>query len=485
MSQPPQKPGPSDVQDLRARLGLKPTRSETSPSPPQPASTTSRLAQQVPSSTGEAVADTPGMAGDDLFARVMSPPAGGPVPAGVQPHASPAPSSLLTFPAPGGPLKPLPPELADALEDEATRPQLSPGIAGLPPQDMDPRAFLQQAPAVRRPSGVPASAVPVAPPEEPAPRAPASRPDPFASPLTAGPLPGQAYAPPGPLVVPPMVLPEPRSITSELPPMSPQTKRSWIRIIGIAVAVGVVGTGLGYTFGQIGKDRQILNRRIDDAQAVLGAVEAKFAVIKEIAPQINKMNPEQPDYELANKLKVLTCELPLDQIIGDNLLLGRLITPDLVRFAGMAADLQAKARRHGYLTTVKHRSFLEKITQASVAVQGGTQDLFVHFRPNARPGGPPPQGHLVNVVGQPTVEGKTVMVPVRALTGPDVRPVDIDMLVGLDRHEMLQSSGPNVLAIHADRVQELKGLVSELDKLGTALIANLRREAGKSKVTTF
>ncbi|MBM4321870.1 MAG: hypothetical protein FJ125_18515, partial [Deltaproteobacteria bacterium] len=358
-----QKPGSSDVQDLRARLGLKsqPAKADTAPSAPAPPPV-----QPAPTPAAPGVRHSPwpasraaeGPGSNALLSRLMGP-AAMPTPAVGSPpvlQPSPVPASV-PYPSPA-PLRP--PPLDMDTEEETTGPgQPSPGLSTLPPPNMDPLAFLQQAPAVRRPSGVPVSAV-VAPPPAgeyvptpPPPQAPPPA-DPFASPWSGGlpripaPYPGHAQLAPQPLVAPEHML-GPGVGEVSMVTMSPGAKRRWLTTIAIALVLGLVGLGLGYVFGQIGKDRQIVNKRIDDATSVLASVEKTVALIKGIAPQIAKLSPEQPDYAQAEKMKTFSCRLALEEIIGDNLLLGRLITPDLVRYSAMANDFQDKVRRHGQL----------------------------------------------------------------------------------------------------------------------------------------
>ena len=486
MSQPPQKPGPGSPLDLRSRLGLKPGATPA----PQPA-------------------PGPGQAPPPFPARLPSDAQGAPVP--VPPALPTTPTEeRLVFPpgqpAPApGPLRLPPPDAFLSTEDEATRPaQLSPGLppppaasfpaAGQPSAgppalpEMDPLAFLTQAPPVRQPEPVPAIVAPRFP-DEPATdpgqvaaqlQQPPVAVDPFAAPYaTAAPVPAYPYGGGGPLITPDLLSPE-----AAAAPLSPRDRRLW-KILGIGGAVALLVVGLiGYMLGQVGKDREIINRRIDNAKTVLKAVSLSAERLRGIFPEVQRLDPDKPDYKLAEKLKSYTSAVNLEEIMGDHLLLGRAITADLMRFSSLAGEFQEKARRHGTLTATRHKAYLEKIVSGNDAMQGDAA-LLIYFTPNSRPNQPPPTGHLVALAGDAVAEGKEIKVPVRPLTSPEVRSVDINLLISLDRSELLQSAGPNVMQLHVERVGELKQLAAEIDKMMDRLIESLKKEAGKEPVATF
>ncbi len=481
MSNSPSKPGGSGIDDLRARLGLD----SFVPKSRKPAS-------GGPGARGPSPSPASARPQDDDDAPT-------PIPAS-------APAPVLSPPAVSlGQEQPLvrPPDAGGFDEDEATRPfqvddlQAPGAILDAPPPDMDPLAFLEKAPEVRksieqRMSPAPATAAPqpepatAAPQPEPAaPRAEPAPPKPvdvFESPLSA-PAPSppvQPLAPP-----PPELLERSVSLGDEtIAALAPMGKKRLMAILVTAGLVLAIAAPLGYAVGRIGKDRMLINKRIDQAERVLVPVKKSVGKIKGILQTIQRMDPSNPDFELAERLKTFNCLVSVEEIAGDNLLLGRMITSELMGFVALANRFHREVRRHGRLTATKHREYLEQIAQANKALQGD-QDIYVYFKPNPKPGGQPPKGHLVTLTGPPEKQGKEVVVPVRPLMATESRKVNVNLLIGLDRSELLQSAGPNVLQLYAERVKRLKDLAKELDRKMDPLVRMLEKEASKPKVMSF
>ena len=401
----------------------------------------------------------------------------------------------IPSPAPA-PLAPLPPD-EEPDEEETTAPgKDSPGLApptpssevmSAPPPDMDPLAFLEQAPQARREIEARISPVPQSAPAEPSPAAPVKPKDPFASPLNL--QQGQALRAPRPA---PLALPPPGyadhilgASEATMAALAPVQRKQALALIVVGTLVLAICSPLGYFVGRIGRERQIVNRRIDDAQNALSVMNKSVGKLKGMMPRILKMDPQIPDYDLAKRLKTFNCQLSVEDVAGDNLLLGGIITGELMQFASLANELHKKARHHGWLTFVKHREHLDQIINANKAALQGKQEIFVFFVPNAKPGAAPPKGHLVNIVGEPITEGKETRIPVSPLTSPTIQKVKTDLLIALDSKELLETAGPNVLQLHADRVDELKKLALKLDKMMDPLVRMIEKEADKPKVIAF
>jgi len=313
----------------------------------------------------------------------------------------------------------------------------------------------------------------------------AKKADPFASPL-ATPPPGPARQP-GPLMAPPPDFSDLPMGASEatMAALAPVRRKHTLTMVIIGAVVLIVAAPLGYLIGGIGRDRQLVNKRIEDSERVVAMVKKSVGRIKGIMSKVKGLDPERPDFERATKFKTFNCQIAADEVAGDNLLLGRLITGDLMRFVSLANRFHTEIRRHGRLTATKHRSYLEQILEANESVQGKGQPVYVFFRPNAKPGGPPPKGHLVTVAGPEKRKDKEVLVPVRPLQAQRVQDVDINLLIALNRRELMQSAGPNVLALHAERVDSLKKQARELDKMMDSLVRSLESEAAKPQVIAF
>ncbi len=518
VSDSPKKPAGPSPDDLRARLGFgRPTASPVaaprmSPKPLSERLSPSPLSQRLSPKPGtvEAVA-APAAApmADDLLARMSSPqPASQGDDEPTPPPASQDPADLVFAAPPAGPVAtpaPLqaPPAAYDPAEDEFTRPaQISPGWAPAPssapamvtpPADMDPLAFLQRAPQVRAemearfspqptpaaPAPAPAPAPVVMPEPAPAPKPPE---DPFASPFADAVAPAAVR----PLQTLPVELLDPSMHGGDhtMAALAPVQRKHTLALIAVGAVALVLAAPLGYLVGSIGSDRAMVNRRIDDSERILGMVQKSVGKIKGILPTIKRMDPERPDFDEANKFKTFSCAIGMDEVAGDALLMGRAITGELARFTALANRFNDEVREHGRLTGSKHKVYLEQLMQANADLQS-QKDVFVFFRPNAKPGGPPPKGHLVSIVGPQREEGKDILVPVRPLLSPEPRDVDINLLIGLDRGELMQSSGPNVLAMYTERVESIKKLADELDKMMDGLVKDLTRESEKARVIAF
>lgn len=378
-----------------------------------------------------------------------------------------------------------------------------PAAVVAPPADVDPLAFLQQAPQRRREieerkareaaaarAEAEARALAVAQARaaaeaEARAAAEAAKPvDPFANPLSAPPRRAPQASP---LAAPPPDFSDMPMLASEatMAALAPVRRKQTLTMAIIGAVVLVIAAPLGYLVGGIGRDRHLVNKRVEDAERVLQLVKKSVGRIKGVLPKVKRLDPAQPDFETSTKFKTFNSLLPAEEVAGDNLLLGRLITGDLMRFVALSNRLHYALREHGRLTATKHRAYLEQIMEANASVQGEGKPVYVFFRPNAKPGGPPPKGHLVTVAGPEKRTDKEVLVPVRPLQAQRIQEVDINLLVGLDRRELMESAGPNVLALHADRVEALKKLVGEIDKMMDSLVRALEAEASKPQVIAF
>ncbi len=259
-----------------------------------------------------------------------------------------------------------------------------------------------------------------------------------------------------------------------------KTKRTAILI---AVLTLILGLAAGYPLGTGKFQRQMVNQKIDDSLMVLGKVEPIVNQLAPILSDLKNTKSDRVDPELAQRLNTIKFELSYDDVITRNPILGPLLTNHLMKFVVQANTFRDMGYKHASLTLKEHKSFLEQISNSSEVLKDKS-DVFIHYAPRPSPTAPPPKGSVVVPTGEATQRGRSFILPVKTLTGEE-KEADVEHLIQLDKSQLIDAQGPNVMQLYVDRVKDLQVLGRDMEGYMTTLLTLLKKEAEKDHIFAF
>lgn len=245
-------------------------------------------------------------------------------------------------------------------------------------------------------------------------------------------------------------------------------------VIAMAVAAFVVGGAFAYGIAQITTTNQLISIQQRDAKALSDQVKPRVAAFEEIARKINALDPNVPDFAAASDLAVDTF------VVGGTILANVTVpmegraTSNVASYAADSTQLRSLLVEHNRFTNEVDKEELDALLAENQEVAENSGFGVVvdidgiaaaidagRVLPSAR------------LVGFRRLLDEQKKVEVAILPGGEIRQLNFDQVIPLDKSEVLKAGGQNALQRYSLRVRNLKYHVGQIEKYRASLLGSL------------
>ncbi len=250
----------------------------------------------------------------------------------------------------------------------------------------------------------------------------------------------------------------------------------------IVVMVGMLGLGL--LFGIFGtraqQARGIYANQTRAATKVRDRVKPKVETARDLADTVAKMNPTEPDFELAAALPEEDF-VPGPGVLGSGAAyIGGDNVYNITQFQSKAAAFEQMLKRHNYMTNTVDKEELKQLIEGNELLQGDKNfavrfnydQLLNHLKAQEPATAYKPRPGSLVLVEEFKVDEEG-NVAYQTPGGESSGKESVRAIVPLDKSEILKTGGQNALQRYKRRVDVLKYYALDLQKSTSGLLAGL------------
>lgn len=260
-----------------------------------------------------------------------------------------------------------------------------------------------------------------------------------------------------------------------------------IKMIAGALVVTLIGLAFGYAVATVQNDRQLVEMRKNDANAVREKLTPKFAAFKKAHAMIKGMSEKKADGKLATALNEIDFKAGAG-IFGSNKLLLGPVTAKLVQYTVDSTALKSALKDHDRTTNKIDAEEISKLLKNNEIIKqrlGVIYDYKTAAKKSEKEGATNKPGQLVQLIKKSENDKNKLVV--KAIGGASEVEVDSRQFIGIPGKDVLRMNGKNALSRYEFRVKMLKYKADLINKYLTSLDQALAEivDSGETPIVSF